>query len=73
MKKGVGRKNGLLSWAFYTVVWFIIMLIAFDWKVSVCISLTVGFLFGMLNKIIHLILIINQNNKVDDTHDKDDG
>lgn len=54
----MSRKWRLSAWAFYTIGCFLIMIIGFNWKVSISVSIIVGFICGLFNEIIHLLLSI---------------
>lgn len=52
------------AWGIYTLACFLIMLIGFNWTVAIPVSIIIGFICGLLNEIIHLLLKIT---------DKEDG
>lgn len=54
------KKWRFTAWAIYTIGCFAIMLIGFDWKVAIPISLIIGFFAGLLNEIIHLLIKIHE-------------
>ena len=45
-----------MAWIVYTVGCFLIMLIGFDWKVSIPVAIIVGFVCGLFNEIIQVLL-----------------
>ena len=51
----MSRKWRLLAWLFYTIGCFIVMLIGFDWKVSISVSIVVGFVCGLINELIQIL------------------
>ena len=55
------RKWRLTTWALYTVGCFLIMLIGFDLKISISVSIIIGFIFGLFNEMIHILLSIRDN------------
>lgn len=60
----------LPAWSVYALLCFLIMIIGFDWKVSIPVSVVVGFICGLFNEIIHLLLsirdeIVKANKQVD--------
>ncbi len=54
----MSRKWRFTAWGIYTLGCFLIMLIGFNWKVSIPVSIIVGFVCGLFNEIIHLLLSI---------------
>ena len=54
----MSRKWRFTVWGVYTLGCFLFLLIGFNWKVTIPISVIVGFLYGLLNEIIHLLIKI---------------
>ena len=57
----MSKKQRFIAWGIYTVVAFLILFVGFDWKVSVSVSIIVGFTCGMINEVIHLLNGIRDN------------
>lgn len=53
------RKWRLLSWAIYTLGCFLIMLIGFDAKTSISVSIIIGFVCGLLNEVTQTLIKIH--------------
>lgn len=59
------RKWRILAWIIYTIGSFLLMLIGFDWKISLSLSIIIGFSLGLLNEITQLLIQINEKIKKD--------
>lgn len=57
----MARKWRLTAWVLYTVGCFLIMLIGFDLKISISVSIIIGFICGLFNEIIHILSSIRDN------------
>lgn len=55
------RKWRLTAWALYTVGCFLIMLIGFDLKISISVSIIIGFFCSIFNEIIHMLSSIRDD------------
>ena len=44
----------LINWIIYSIGSFLVMLIGFDWKVSISVSIIVGIICALLNEIIFI-------------------
>jgi len=55
MKTKLTRKWRLTTLLIYTVSCFLVLLIGFNIKIALSVSIIIGFIIGMLNEIIQLI------------------
>lgn len=46
------RKWRLYTWGIYTAGSFLILLIAYNWKIALSVSIICGFVMGLMNEII---------------------
>jgi len=53
----------LTAWGIYTLSCFLIMLIGFNWLIAIPVSIIVGFVCGLLNEIIYLLIKIVDKNE----------
>jgi hypothetical protein len=54
----MSRKWRLTAWAIYTVATFALMMIGFNWEIALPVSVVVGFVCGLFNEIIQMLLLI---------------
>lgn len=54
----MSRKWRLFAWIIYTIVGFLVMIIGFNWMISLSVSIIVGFICGLFNEIIQILLSI---------------
>jgi ribose/xylose/arabinose/galactoside ABC-type transport system permease subunit len=57
----MSRKWRFTAWGIYTLGCFLFLIIGFNWKVAIPISVIVGFICGLFNEIIHLLLKIYEH------------
>jgi ribose/xylose/arabinose/galactoside ABC-type transport system permease subunit len=55
------RKWRFTAWGIYTLSCFLFMIIGFDWRIAIPISIVVGFVCGLLNEIIQLLTKIHEH------------
>ena len=57
------NKNGYLAWLTFTVLSFLILLIGFEIKTAISLSIIFGFICGLLGDIIYFLNEIRKNQK----------
>ena len=54
----MARKWKLVTWGIYSLGCFLLMIIGFNWKVSIPISVIIGYFCGLINEIFRQLLFI---------------
>ena len=62
----------LFAWGIYTLACFLIMLIGFSWKVSIPVSIIVGFICGLLNEVIQIMIKASKKFEIELLDKKDE-